>query len=119
MSNPSATPSAGASREPRAAHLTVRPEGLGPREVPFLFQQQEKRIGNALGVSVATHVIVLAVALFIVRMVPAKVYDAAVPGQVAKTSSGWPTPDPVAAAVAAATTAPNRPRRSSCLASRR
>ena len=79
MSNPSPTPSAGASREPRAAHLTVRPEGLGPQEVPFLFQQQEKRIGNALGVSVATHVIVLAVALFIVRMVPPKVYDAAVP----------------------------------------
>jgi TonB family protein len=79
MSNPSPTPSAGASRESRGAHLTVRPEGLGPQEVPFLFQQQEKRLGGALGVSVATHVIVLGLALFIVRMVPPKVYDAAVP----------------------------------------
>src|SRR5688572_20798723 len=79
MSNPSPTPSAGAPREPRIAHLTVRPEGLGPQEVPFLFQQQEKRIGNAIVVSVATHVIMVALAIFIVRMVPPKVYDAAVP----------------------------------------
>jgi TonB family protein len=79
MSNPSSTPPAGASREPRAAHLTVRPEGLGPRDELFLFQQQEKRIGNALGVSVASHIALLAIALFIIRMVPPKVYDAAIP----------------------------------------
>jgi len=79
MSNPSSTPSAGASREPRAAHLTVLPEGLGPKDELFLFQQQEKRIGNALGVSVASHIALLAIALFIIRMVPPKVYNAVVP----------------------------------------
>src|SRR5262245_55420360 len=79
MSNPSSTPSVGAPPTGRGAHLTVRPEGQCPRDELFLFQQQEKRIGNALGVSVASHVAILAISRVIIRMVPPKVYDAAVP----------------------------------------
>lgn len=61
------------------AHLSVRPDGLGPVEVPFLFQQQNQRIGNALGVSVVTHVVVLGLLLFISQLVPDKVYEAVLP----------------------------------------
>ena len=36
----------------RTDHLTVRPEDIGPPEVHFQFEQQQQRIGNAVGVSV-------------------------------------------------------------------
>jgi protein TonB len=61
------------------AHLTVRPEGVGPAEVPFLFQQQNQRIGNALGVSIATHIAVLGLLFVISQLVPDKVYEAVLP----------------------------------------
>ena len=62
-----------------SAHLTVRPEGLGPIEVPFLFQQQDKRIGNALGASVMAHLAVLALVFLIARLVPEQVFEAVLP----------------------------------------
>jgi len=62
-----------------SAHLTVRPEGLGPVEVPFLFQQQNQRIGNALGVSVVTHLAILGLLFLIAQIVPDKVYQAVLP----------------------------------------
>lgn len=67
---------------PRAAapaHLTVRPDGLGPVEVPFLFQQQSQRIGNALGVSIATHMALIGLLFLIAQIVPDKVYQAVLP----------------------------------------
>jgi protein TonB len=70
-----------ASRSSAAAtaHLTVRPDGLGPAEVPFLFQQQNQRIGNALGVSVVTHIAILGLLFLISQIVPDKVYQAVLP----------------------------------------
>jgi TonB family protein len=80
MSSVNSDPS---SRRPAAApptaHLTVRPEGVGPAEVPFLFQQQNQRIGNALGVSVVTHVAVLGLLFLISQIVPDRVYEAVLP----------------------------------------
>ena len=61
------------------AHLSVRPDGVGPMEVPFLFQQQNQRIGNALGVSVVTHIVVLGLLFLISQLVPEKVYQAVLP----------------------------------------
>ena len=61
------------------AHLSVRPDGVGPMEVPFLFQQQNQRIGNALGVSVVTHIAVLGLLFLISQLVPDKVYQAVLP----------------------------------------
>ena len=60
-------------------HLTVRPDGLGPVEVPFLFQQQNQRIGNALGVSVVTHIAVLGLLFLASQLVPDQVYQAVLP----------------------------------------
>src|SRR5881396_2135680 len=66
------------SREPAAghAHLTVRPEGAGPVEVPFLFAQQEHRMGRALGASVLSHVAFLALAIGFIAVAPEPVRNA-------------------------------------------
>ena len=66
------------SLEPAAAHshLTVRPEGSGPVEVPFLFAQQEHRMGRALGASVLSHVAFLALAIGFVAVAPEPVRNA-------------------------------------------
>lgn len=54
--------------------------GLGhPPEVHFLFEQQEKRLGGALGASVLSHVAFVALALLIVNLVPDRVGEAILP----------------------------------------
>ena len=58
-------------------YLTVRPGG--PPEVRFLLQQQEKRIGGALGASILSHVAFLGLCLLIVRLVPDNVREAILP----------------------------------------
>jgi periplasmic protein TonB len=65
-------------------HLTVRPEGLGPRDTFFQFEKQEKRIGGAVGISVAAHVGVLALLVLIARFVPEQVYEAVLPERLSK-----------------------------------
>jgi periplasmic protein TonB len=70
---------AGRPQSPSPAHLSVRPEGVGPAEVPFLFQQQNQRIGNALGVSVVSHIAILGLLFLISQLVPETVYEAVLP----------------------------------------
>ena len=74
---------------PRAAvpassgHLTVRPEGDGPVDVPFLFeQQQKKRVGGALGASVAAHAALLGLLILIAKLLPQQVYQAVLPDRL-------------------------------------
>ena len=50
-----------------AGHLAVRVEGQHPADVPFLFEQQTKRIGPAALASFGYHVVMLLVLLFAVR----------------------------------------------------
>jgi TonB family protein len=50
-----------------------------PPEVRFQFEQQEKRLGGALGVSVLSHVAFAALALLIIRLVPDQVREAVLP----------------------------------------
>jgi TonB family protein len=52
---------------PSLGHLTVRPEGE-PAEVHFLFEQQEKRLGGAIGASIISHIAFVLLAVLIVRM---------------------------------------------------
>jgi len=63
-----------------AGHLTVRPDGLRPEE--FLFARQQQRLGGALGVSVATHVVMLLLVVLVVRMVPEVSEDASLPDRL-------------------------------------
>jgi protein TonB len=60
-------------------HLSVRPEGAGPAEVHFLFEQQEKRLGGALGASVLSHVAFLLLMLLIANLMPERVGQAILP----------------------------------------
>ena len=65
-------------------HLSVRPSDIGPAEVHFLFEQQEKRLGGALGASILAHVGVLLALFLITRIVPESVTRALLPDQMPK-----------------------------------
>lgn len=75
--NPSGTPTPPSTFESK--HLHVRPEGVGPAEFHFTFEMQEKRIGNALGVSIGSHAAIIVILILIARMLPEKTYQAVLP----------------------------------------
>src|SRR5581483_11119666 len=50
-------------------HLSVHVAG-GPREVHFLFEQDEKRLGAGVGASVLTHAALVLIILLIMRLAP-------------------------------------------------
>jgi protein TonB len=50
-----------------AGHLSVHVEGAHPVEIPFLFEQQQKRIPSALAGSLASHVVFALIIIFGVR----------------------------------------------------
>jgi TonB family protein len=63
-------------------HLSVRPADAGPVEVHFLFEQQQKRIGGALGVSVLTHVGAVLLFILITRLLPHGTVQAILPDRL-------------------------------------
>ena len=50
-----------------AGHLSVHVEGAHPVEIPFLFEQQQKRIPSALAGSLASHIFLALLVVFGVR----------------------------------------------------
>ncbi len=62
---PQSTP----ERAPAQGHLYVR-VAAGPAEVHFMFEQQEKRLGGAMGASVVTHGAFLLIILLLIRLAP-------------------------------------------------
>jgi protein TonB len=50
-----------------AGHLYVHLDGDHPTEVPFLFEQQQKRVGPAALASLGYHVVMIAAVLFAIR----------------------------------------------------
>src|SRR5262245_56505078 len=65
-------------------HLSVRPDNQGPPEVHFLFEQQEKRLGGAMGASVLSHVAFIALAFLIINIVPDHTGQAVLPDRTSK-----------------------------------
>jgi periplasmic protein TonB len=55
-----------------AGHLSVHVEGAHPVEIPFLFEQQQKRIPSALAGSLVSHVLIALIVVFGVRFGAAK-----------------------------------------------
>ena len=55
-----------------AGHLSVHVEGAHPVEIPFLFEQQQKRIPSALAGSLLSHIVVTLIVIFGVRYGAAK-----------------------------------------------
>jgi TonB family protein len=66
----------------KSDHLTVLPAGVGPAEVHFQFEQQEKRIGGALGVSILTHVALAVAVILFIRFAPERVVTAVLPDRL-------------------------------------
>ena len=50
-----------------AGHLSVHIEGAHPVDVPFLFEQQQKRIGPAFIASLSYHVVMVLALIFAIR----------------------------------------------------
>lgn len=70
---------------PTSEHLTVRPEGDGPREARFMFEQPDsKRIGGALGAGFLTELFIVGLVLLISYLIPEKVYKAVIPPQLSE-----------------------------------
>lgn len=75
-----ATPKPPAAGLPeKSEHLTVRAEGSGPAEVRFMFENQEKRTWGAGAASALAHVVFIAIAILIARIVPERVYETILP----------------------------------------
>ena len=79
---PSTTPPAPSEQTPSLGHLTVRPAGLGPAEVHFSFEQQEKRMGGALGMSVLSHGALVALFFVVASLLPEPVRQAILPDRL-------------------------------------
>ena len=63
-------------------HLSVHVEGDHPAEVPFLFEQQEKRFAPAAAASMATHVVMGIAVFLLIKYGPRPVYtEAFLPAQ--------------------------------------
>jgi protein TonB len=66
-------------------HLTVRPEGDGPPQARFMFEQPDsKRIGGALGAGFLTELCVIGLVLLIGSLLPERVYQAVIPAQLSE-----------------------------------
>jgi TonB family protein len=63
----------------RSGHLTVRPEGAGPVDVRFMFENQEKRTLGAGTASLLAHVAFIVIAVLISQLVPDRVYEPVLP----------------------------------------
>jgi protein TonB len=80
----STTPEPQPRRPVATDHLSVRPDNQGPPEVHFLFEQQEKRLGGALGASVLSHVAFVVLAFLIINLVPDHTGQAVLPDRTSK-----------------------------------
>lgn len=69
---------------PAPGHLSVRPSSDGVGEVHFLFEDQQKRIGGALGASVLSHAALLLLLILIARILPEPVRGAVLPSFLPK-----------------------------------
>lgn len=79
---PSPTPPPKPEESAGIGHLTVRPEGLGPAEVHFSFEYQDKRIGKAALASVLTHVAGVLLFMAFAYFAPGGVREALLPDRL-------------------------------------
>jgi TonB family protein len=75
-------------------HVELRLSGHRPVEVPFLFEYQQKRLGEAFGVSFLTHVVLTILAIVVVRYAPQRTTAAFVPERAPKDIVWLAAPGP-------------------------
>src|SRR5450631_3046308 len=61
------TPTPDVRANESVGHLSVHVEGAHPIEIPFLFEQQEKRMGPAVVVSFVSHIAFTVFIIFAIR----------------------------------------------------
>jgi protein TonB len=72
-----------------AGHLSVHVEGAHPTEIPFLFEQQQKRIPSALAGSLLSHIVFALIVIFGVRYGAAKTVTPALLPDQPNTNIIW------------------------------
>ena len=70
-------------------HLSVHVEGAHPVEIPFLFEQQEKRLGPAVLVSLAYHIVMIGLTFFAIRYGTHNTTTAALLPELPNTNIIW------------------------------
>ena len=58
-----------------AAALSIKPDTIGPKDVPFLLGATQERMGGSLAVSFVGHVAAVGLVLFLMSLAPDGVYD--------------------------------------------
>jgi periplasmic protein TonB len=86
-----ALPTAEVSPNTSIGHLSVHIEGDHPLEVPFLFEQQEKRLAPAAVASLGTHIVMAVAMLLLIKYAPRPITAAAVLPQEAPSHIVWLT----------------------------
>jgi protein TonB len=89
------------AREPKngpatpGSRLSVRPEGDGPAEVRFLFEQPDsRRLGFGFGFGFVAHLVALGLLLRVVALMPERVYEAVIPERLSTEIVWLPDPGP-------------------------
>jgi periplasmic protein TonB len=85
------TQTGGARPNASLGHLSVHFEGDHPVEVPFLFEQQEKRMGPAFIVSVGYHIVMVLAVLVLIKYSPEGATAAAILPEQANSHIIWLT----------------------------
>ena len=70
-------------------HLSIRVEGAHPADVPFLFEQQQKRLAPAFVAALACHVVVFALLIYAIRQGGHAVTTAALLPEQLNTNIVW------------------------------
>jgi periplasmic protein TonB len=72
-----------------AGHLSVHIEGDHPVDVPFLLEQQQKRVGPAVAASLAYHVVATIAIILLIRYSPAPTVTAALLPEKPNSNIVW------------------------------
>ena len=67
-----------------SGHLTVRPDGDGPAEVRFMFENQQSRTFGAGTASLIAHAALIALAALVIHFVPEQTYQALLPERLSQ-----------------------------------
>ena len=80
---PTVPPAAGSSSErpSHAAELSITPDTLGPRDVPFLLGASQERMRRSFAVSLGGHVVFTGLVLLLLSLAPERVFETIEPNR--------------------------------------
>ena len=66
---------------PRRSELSIRPEGVGPIDVPFLLGATRERMGRSVAASIGTHIVVGGLLILIISLAPEPILELVQPNR--------------------------------------